>query len=102
LQLIVMRQEESNARARAHTHAIRSLLRSPFARLLGLRSWIIWQEPRAQSYAYRPRPVHELYLYSAPGSLADIDAARRRSACSLAVTFTSSRWSEAKDRIGNV
>lgn len=70
-----MRQEESNMRARAHIHAIRSLLRSPFARLLGPRSWIIWQEPRAQSYAYRPRPAHELYLYPAPGSLADIDAA---------------------------
>lgn len=86
-----MRQEESNARAHSRDKITLSLAVCAITR--AARSWIIWQEPRAQSYAYRPRPVHELYLYPAPGSLADIDAARQRSACSILVTFTSSRWS---------
>lgn len=71
-QLIVMCQERKVTCARA----IRSLLRSPFARLLRPFVDYLTRASRAESYAYRPRPVHELYLYPAPGSLADIDAAR--------------------------
>lgn len=50
------------------------VLCSPFARLHSAALGGLSDKSLAQSYAYRPRPVHELYLYPAPGSLADIDA----------------------------